>query len=179
MLLWLTVRSLQFLRLLFYALTWLFIPIHRGLQVRACPLRGSLWPARSSATCCTLRAARSPRRRSPLQLDRATPWCTGTRLPQTFGPRVRSCSCRCAALAARRAKPVDCLWQLALPAPQRRAGHRRSGVCGCSQLDADGPARRLPRHCRRRQHVLRGRLKRAHDRAGASRTAFHVGAAVE
>jgi N-acetylneuraminic acid mutarotase len=32
-------------------------------QVRACPPRGSLWPARSSATCCTLRAARSPQRR--------------------------------------------------------------------------------------------------------------------
>ena len=41
----------------------MFIPSHRGLQVRACPPRGSLWPARSSATCCTLRAARSSRRR--------------------------------------------------------------------------------------------------------------------
>ena len=40
-----------------------FIPSHRGLQVRACPPRGSLWRARSSATCCTLRAAQSPRRR--------------------------------------------------------------------------------------------------------------------
>jgi hypothetical protein len=34
-----------------------FIPSRCGLQVRACPPRGSLWPARSSATCCTLRAA--------------------------------------------------------------------------------------------------------------------------
>ncbi len=40
-----------------------FILSHCGLQVRACPPRGSLWPARSSATCCTLRAAQSPRRR--------------------------------------------------------------------------------------------------------------------
>ncbi len=40
-----------------------FILSRCGLQVRACPPRGSLWPARSSATCCTLRAAQSPRRR--------------------------------------------------------------------------------------------------------------------
>jgi N-acetylneuraminic acid mutarotase len=41
-----------------------FILSHCGLQVRACPPpRGSLWPARSSATCCTLREAQPPRRR--------------------------------------------------------------------------------------------------------------------